>query len=189
MAKIIVSNLMTLDGFIADTKGDLGWFHVDDEFREYSRELCGSIGALLFGRRTYEVMASFWPTEAGKQDDPFVAERMNALPKIVVSRTMPEPRWGHTQVVRDRVPQSIAELKERTGGDIALLGSGQLVSSLLPLGLIDELRIFVHPTILGGGQPEFARNANRIDLELLRARPFRSGVVMLAYQPAGPSRG
>ena len=102
---------------------------------------------------------------------------------------MPEPEWRNTQVVRDRVSESIGELKEKAGGDIALLGSGQLVSSLLPLGLIDELRIFVHPAILGGGQPEFARNANRIDLELLHARPFRSGVVMLAYQAAGPSRG
>ncbi len=188
MAKIIVSNLMTLDGFIADSRGDIGWFQIDDEFREYSWELCGSIGAFLFGRRTYEVMAAFWPTEAGKTDDPYIAERMNGLPKIVVSKSMPEPEWSNSRVIRDRVPASIAELKAKTSGDIALLGSGQLVSSLLPLGLIDELRVFVHPTILGGGQPEFARRADRIDLEFLRARPFRSGVVMLAYQP-GPLRG
>lgn len=85
---------------------------------------------------------------ASRKDDPFVAERMNGLPKIVVSKSMPEPEWSNTQVIRDRVPESIVELKEKTGGDIALLGSGQLVSSLLPLGLIDELRIFVHPTSL-----------------------------------------
>ena len=189
MAKIIVSNLMSLDGFIADSRGGIGWFQVDDEFREYSWEFCGGVDAFLFGRRTYELMASFWPTDAGQKDDPYMAERMGALPKIVVSGSMPDPEWRNTRVIRDRVLESVAELKEKTRGDIALLGSGQLVSSLLPAGLIDELRIFVHPTILGGGHPEFARSADRIDLELLRARPFRSGVTMLAYRPTGPPHG
>jgi dihydrofolate reductase len=189
VARIIVSNLVTLDGFIADAEGRIDWFRVDDEFREYSWEFCGAIGAFLFGRRTYELMASYWPSEVGEKDDPFMAKLMNDLPKIVVSKSMPEPEWRNTRVIRGRVPESIAELKEKIGGDIALLGSGQLVASLLPLGLIDELRILVHPTILGGGQPEFARSSERIELKFLYARPFRSGSVMLAYQPAGPSRG
>jgi dihydrofolate reductase len=189
VAKIIVSNLMTLDGFMADSRGELGWFRVDEEFVEYSRELCASVGGFLFGRRTFEVMAAFWPHERGKQDDPFVAERMNVLPKIVISKTLPEPEWSNSRVIRDRVPQSIAQVKKQSGGDIAILGSGRLVSSLLPLGLIDELRIFVHPTILGGGQPEFSKGLGRIDLKLLYMRPFRSGVTMLAYEPQGASHG
>jgi dihydrofolate reductase len=88
MSKIIVSNLVLLDGFIADANGDLGWFRADDEFLRYARELCRSLGGILFGRRTYEMLAAYWPTETGLQSDPIVAERMNNLPRFVVSKTL-----------------------------------------------------------------------------------------------------
>jgi dihydrofolate reductase len=88
MSKIIVSNLVSLDGFIADANGDLGWFRADEEFLRYARELCRSLGGILFGRRTYEMLAAYWPTETGLQSDPIVAERMNNLPRFVVSKTL-----------------------------------------------------------------------------------------------------
>jgi dihydrofolate reductase len=185
MKKLIVSNLMTLDGFIAGPNGELDWFRADEELLECARELCCSIGAILFGRRTYEMMAAYWPTDDAKKSSPTIAERMNNLPKAAVSKTLAEPLWNNSRIIRDRIPESILELKEQADGDIVIFGSGRLVSSLLPLGLIDELRLFVHPAILGRGQPEFSDMPQRIDLELLSAKPFRSGVMLLAYKPSG----
>lgn len=185
MRKIIVSNLVTLDGFIAATNGEIDWFRADEEFLGYSRDLCRAIGAILLGRRTFEVMAAYWPSNEAMKNQPVVAERMNNLPKIVVSKTLSKPEWNNSRIVREQILESIGELKQQAGGDVAIFGSGELVSSLLPLGLIDELRLFVHPTILGRGHTEFPGMLKRIDLEFLSARPFKSGVMMLAYKPSG----
>jgi dihydrofolate reductase len=182
MKKIIVSNLMTLDGFIAGDNGDLNWFRADNEFMEYSRKLCRSIGAILFGRRTYQMMAAYWPTDEAIEHDPIVAERMNNLPKVVVSKTLSKPTWTNSRLVSDRVMENVQELKETADGDIAILGSGELVSSLLPHGLIDELRLFVHPVILGRGKPEFSSVPSEVELKFKGARPFKSGVVVLVYK-------
>jgi dihydrofolate reductase len=182
MNKIIVSNLVTVDGFIAGANGELDWFRADDEFLGYSRDLCRSISAILFGRRTYQMMAAYWPTDEALENDPIVAERMNNLPKVVVSKTLSKPTWNNSRLVSDRVMEKVQELKDTADGDIAILGSGELVSSLLPHGLIDELRLFVHPVILGRGRPEYSGIADTIDLNFTRARPFQSGVVMLVYE-------
>jgi dihydrofolate reductase len=182
MNKLFVSNLVSLDGFIAGTNGELDWFRADDEFLSYAREMVQSIGGILFGRRTYEMMAAHWPTERGKQGDPIIAERMNNLPKFVVSKTRSDLEWTNSQLVRDPVAENVRKLKETASGDIAILGSGELVSSLFPHGLIDELRLLVHPVILGRGQPEFSAITERVELTLSSARPFKSGVVMLIYE-------
>lgn len=183
MQKIIVSNLVTLDGFIAGPNGELDWFRADEEFLGYARNLVRSVGTLLFGRRTYEMMAKYWPTAEAIKGDPIIAERMNSLPKVVVSRSTIRLEWNNSRLVRDRVADSIDELKENAAGDIVIFGSGELVSSLLLLGLIDELRLFVHPVILGRGQPEYAGMTNRVELDFLALLPFKSGIIMLAYKP------
>jgi dihydrofolate reductase len=183
MNKLIVSNLITLDGFLSGPNGELDWFCADEEFLAYARQLCQSIGAILFGRRTYEMMAAYWPREEPLKNDPIVAERMNNLPKVVVSTTLSHPGWHNARLIRDRVAENVLELKASAGADVAIFGSGQLVSSLLPHGLIDELRLFVHPVILGRGRPEFSLLTGRIDLNLVHTRPFRSGIILLTYQP------
>ncbi len=185
MNKIIVSNLVTLDGFIAGANGELNWFRADEEFLGYARAFCGSIGAILFGRRTYQMMAAYWPTDEATENDPIVAERMNNLPKVVVSKTLSKPTWHNSRLVSDRVTERVAELKETAEGDIAVFGSGELVSWLLPHGLIDELRLLVHPVILGNGRPEFSGVMSHVDLNFTSARPFKSGVVMLTYEVLG----
>lgn len=182
MKKIIVSNLVTLDGLIAGPNGELDWFRADEEFLAYARNFCRSIAAILFGRRTYEMMAAYWPTAEAIKNDPIIAERMNNLPKVVVSTSHPKLEWNNARHVRNRVQESIRELKKDSAGDIAIFGSGELVSSLLLLGLIDELRLFVHPVILGLGQPEFSAMKKKIDLDFMSAVPFKSGVIMLAYK-------
>lgn len=182
MNKLIVSNLVTLDGFIAGPNGELDWFRADDEFLDYARALCRSIGAILFGRRTYQMMAAYWPTDEAAENDPIVAERMNNLPKVVVSKTLSKPTWTNSRLVSDRVLEHVAELKETAEGDIAIFGSGELVSRLLPHGLIDEMRLFVHPILLGRGRPEFSVLTSEVELNLASARPFKSGVVQLVYE-------
>lgn len=181
MNKLIVSNLVTLDGFIAGPQGELDWFRADEEFLGYARELCRSIGAILFGRRTYEMMAAYWPREEAAKNDPIVAERMNNLPKVVVSTTLSQVEWNNSRLIRDRIAENVHELKEKANGDIAIFGSGLLVSSLLPHRLIDELRLFVHPVILGRGQPEFSGMTGRVELNFAGARPFKSGIILLTY--------
>jgi len=182
MNKLIVSNLVTLDGFIAREHGELDWFRADEDFLEYARDLCRSIRAILFGRRTYQMMAAYWPTDEAVENDPVVAERMNNLPKVVVSKTLSKPTWTNSRLVSDRVTENVEELKDTAGGDVAIFGSGELVSSLLPHGLIDELRLFVHPVLLGRGRPEFSGLGSEIELNFASARPFKSGVVLLVYE-------
>jgi dihydrofolate reductase len=181
MNKLIVSNLITLDGFLSGPNGELDWFRADEQFTARSRKLCQSIAAILLGRRTYENLAAYWPTDDAIRNDPIVADRMNNLPKVVVSRTLSNPKWNNSRVVRDRVIENVNELKETAGGDVAIYGSGELVSSLLPHGLIDELRLFVHPVILESGRPEFSGMTGRVDLNLVKVRPLKSGVVLLVY--------
>ncbi len=182
MKKLIVSNLVTLDGFIAGSGGELDWFRADAEFLGYARELCQSIGAILFGRRTYEMMAAYWPTDEATKNDPIVAERMNNLPKVVVSKTLSQLEWHNSRLVSDHIDENIRDLKAKAIGDIAIFGSGTLVSSLLQHGLIDELRLFIHPVILGRGQPEFSGMTGKVDLTFTSARPFNSGIIMLVYE-------
>ena len=181
MAKIIVSNLVSLDGFIADAAGDLSWFRADDEFLAYGAELCRSIGGILFGRRTYEMMAAYWPREESIQRDPIVGERMNNLPKYVVSKTLSKLEWNNSQFVREPIADSIRALKQAAAKNLAVLGSAQLVSSLLRQGLIDEFRLLVHPVLLANGRPEFANLTDRVELTFRTVRTFQSGLVMLTY--------
>jgi dihydrofolate reductase len=183
MKKLVVSNLVTLDGLIAGVNGELDWFRADEEFLGYARDLCRSIGGILFGRRTYQMMAAYWPTDEAAKNDPIVAERMNNLPKFVVSKTLSGLEWNNARLVREPVVEGVREIKETADGDVAVFGSGELVSSLLQHGLIDELRLFVHPVILGRGQPEFSGMTRRVELNFVGARPFKSGMMMLTYEP------
>ena len=182
MHKIIVSNLVSLDGMLAGPDGELDWFRADEEFLGYARDLCRSIAGLLFGRRTFEMMAAYWPTEEAIRGDPVIAERMNGLPKAVVSTTLAQTAWNNSRIIRDRVAESVSEWRRDAAGDIAVFGSGALVSSLLPLGLIDELRLFVHPTLLGRGRPVFHPMPGRVELQFKSVRCMQSGVVLLTYQ-------
>jgi dihydrofolate reductase len=179
--RIIVSNLVTLDGMLSGPDGELDWFRADEEFLEYARGLCRSVGALLFGRRTFQMMEAYWPTPEAIRGDPIIAERMNALPKAVLSRTLDRVQWNNSRILRDASPATMLEFKGAAPGDVAVFGSGQLVSALLALKLIDELRLIVHPTVLGRGRPQFPGLEERIDLQFKGARCLRSGVVMLTY--------
>lgn len=184
MRKVIVSNLMSLDGFMAGPNGEIDWFVVDKEFDAYARELFAGVDTLLFGRVTYELMAGYWPTPAAAAEDPFITERMNGLPKVVFSRTLTRTEWAHTRLVRTDPAAEVSRLKGEPGGDLMIFGSGTLVTALAPRGLIDEYRIVVNPVVLGRGKPLFNGIEAKIPLELLRTRTLGCGDVILFYVPA-----
>jgi dihydrofolate reductase len=184
MRNLFLFNMVTLDGYFAGDDGDIGWHNVDAEFNDFATAQLDEIGNLLFGRVTYELMAGYWPTPEGRADDPEVADRMNALPKVVVSTTLHEATWENTRLVRANVAEEIAALKQQPGKDLAIFGSGQLAMTLWQAGLLDELRLLVNPVVLGHGQPLFADLREPHKLTLRSTRPFASGNVLLTYRTA-----
>jgi dihydrofolate reductase len=185
MRKILAFLVVTIDGYYEGPNGEFDWPVVDEEFNEFGLQQLEEVDTLLFGRVTYEGMAAYWPTPAAEQDDPRVAAKMNTLPKLVVSRTLDRADWANTRIVKDDVAAELTRLKQRPGKDIAIFGSSDLVVSLLGMGLVDELRIMVHPVVLGAGKSLFRTAPERFSLRLVEARPFRSGSVLLTYRPAG----
>jgi dihydrofolate reductase len=144
--------VITLDGFYEGPNQEFDWPNVDEEFNEFGIEQLNDTDVLLFGRVTYEGMASYWPTPAARQDDPKVAELMNTLPKIVVSTTLTSADWNNTRLVGGNVDAEITKLKQQPGKGLAIMGSPSLTVSLIEMGLVDELRVLVNPVILGGGR-------------------------------------
>ena len=183
MREIIVSNYVSLDGFFAGPNGEIDWFMWDEETAEYSKGLAASIDTILFGRVTYELMASYWPTSAAIIDDPIIADLMNGLPKIVFSRTLQKAEWNNTRLVKDHIAEEITRLKGQPGKDLAIFGSANLLSSLIQMDLVDEHRIIVNPIVLGKGTPLFQGIIERLELKLLKTKVFASGNVLLYYQP------
>lgn len=174
-------DMVTLDGFFEGPGQDISWHNVDAEFNDFAIAQLDEIGGLLFGRVTYEGMAAYWPTPASSRDAPEVARRMNDLPKLVYSQTLPAADWSNSRLVRNDLPGAIAALAAETGRDLAVFGSARLTARLLELDLLDELRIMVNPVLLGAGRPLFGDVHGRAQLRLLEARPFRSGNVLLRY--------
>jgi dihydrofolate reductase len=185
MRRLFSFNMTSLDGFFEGPDRDINWHNVDDEFNQFAIDQLQEVDTLLFGRVTYELMASYWPTSEALTDDPVIATLMNNLLKIVISRTLNKSEWQNTRLVNDNIAEEITRLKEQPGRDIALFGSANLMATLMKLDLIDEHRLMVNPLILGSGTSLFQGVGGRQDLKLLKVRTFASGNVLLYYQPAG----
>ncbi len=183
MGKIIVFNLTTLDGYFEGPNREIDWHHVDDEFNEFAIEQLNTVDTLLFGRVTYELMASYWPTPTAIKDDPIVAKKMNSLPKIVFSKTLSHADWQNTSLITDNFVEAISKLKKRPGKDMFIFGSSDLAVSFIPHGLIDEYRIMVNPVFLGEGKPLLRGIQNRVELKLIKTKSFKSGNVLIYYEP------
>lgn len=183
MRRLVMWNLVSVDGlFEGDKPWDLGWHDTiwGDELDRLSVEQLEIAGALLFGRRTYEGMAAYWPTST----DP-IAGRMNGITKVVFSRTLTDASWANTTLERGDAVAAVAALKRQEGGDLFVFGSAALSTSLGAAGLFDEYRIAVAPVILGSGSPLFGRGQPQRALRLLESRSLASGGVVLRYQPIG----
>lgn len=183
MRKVVFFNLTSLDGYFEGPNRDINWHHVDEEFNDFAIQQTGEFGALLFGRVTYELMASYWPTESAKRDDPEVAGLMNSLPKVVFSNTLDKVEWENTKLVKGNYAEEVSKLKEQPGKDIAIFGSSDLAVALIDLGLIDEFRIMVNPIVLGGGKPILHGIKSQLELKLIKVKQFKSGNVLLYYEP------
>jgi dihydrofolate reductase len=185
MRRLFSFNMVTLDGFFEGPGQDIGWHNVDEEFNQFAVEQTGALGAILFGRVTYELMAGYWPTPAAQADDPEVAHLMNTLPKAVFSRTLTEVTWNNTRLIKANIAEEILKMKQEPGGDLAVFGSANLLSSLMRLNLVDEHRVMINPVLLGRGTPLFQGVSQPANLKLINTRAFRSGNILLYYQLTG----
>ena len=184
MRRLVAFEAVSLDGYFADVNGDMSWAHKQDpEWTAFVGGNASGGGALLFGRVTYELMASFWPTPAAMEGAPTVAEGMNSMPKFVFSRTMKQASWSNTTLVKGDLTAEVRKLKHAPGPNIAILGSGSIVSQLAQAGVIDEFQIVVNPIILGKGKSLFAGVTERLPLKRITTRTFGNGNVLLCYEP------
>lgn len=184
MRKIIASTNATLDGYI-DNPHLWSLKYWNDESAAYAKDLLFSSDALLLGRVTYEGFAEAWPAMT---DEGGFADRMNGMPKYVVSTTLEKAAWNNSTIIGDDVVERVAELRRQPGGNILIYGCGRLTDTLRENGLLDEYRIWIHPVVRGEGQRLFAEGTVA-DLELVDAPVFSSGVVVATYRPAGAGAG
>jgi dihydrofolate reductase len=183
--RLVVTENITLDGVIEATAG---WFDPtdgDDEGADIVARLRSYMDAqdgLLLGRATFEAFRGFWPNQTG--DTTGITDHLNAVPKYVASRTLDDPGWANTTVLRGRLEDEVAALKAQPGNEIGVTGSISVVHSLVAAGFVDEYRLFVYPVVLGRGRRLFENATGMPRLELVEATSFWSGNVLLAYRAA-----
>jgi dihydrofolate reductase len=183
MRKLGVFNLVTLDGYFSGQGGDISWHRVDPELHEYAEKNATSGNTLLFGRVTYELMAGYWPSPEALKDDPVIAKGMNSSSKIVFSRTLKKAAWANTRLVKNDMLEEVRKLKQQSGSDLTILGSGSIVAQLAQAGLIDEYQILLNPVVLGKGTTLFEGVESKLTLKLTRTRTFGNGNILLCYEP------
>jgi dihydrofolate reductase len=184
MRKLIVFNMVSLDGFFVDGKGDMSWAHKQDaEWNAFVSGNASGSGVLVFGRITYDLMASYWPTPMALQNSPVVAKGMNEMPKIVFSRTLDKASWSNTKLLKGDLATEVRNLKREAGPDMVILGSGSIVSQLAQQNLIDEYQLAVSPIVLGKGRTLFEGVKEKLNMRLTTSRIFGNGTVFACYQP------
>jgi dihydrofolate reductase len=185
MRNVILLMHVSLDGFVAGPNGEMDWIRFDDQLVDDVAELTATADTALFGRVTYQMMEGYWPTAADSPDatkhDIEHAHWVNNAPKIVFSRTLEKVEWQHSRIVRDHIPEEIARLKQQSGKNLLMIGSTATAHTFMQLGLIEEYRINVNPVVLGSGIPLFAGIQDAINLQLVQAKTYASGVVGLHY--------
>jgi dihydrofolate reductase len=183
MRRLSVFNNVSLDGYFVDVNGDMSWAHKQDpEWMAFVQENASTGGELVFGRITYEMMASFWPTPQAIQTMPVVAEGMNQAPKVVFSRTLDKATWNNTKLIKGEIAAEVRKMKNESGPNMVILGSGSIVAKLAQEGLIDEYHVVVHPVVLGKGRTMFDGIKDKLPLKHTKTRTFGNGNVLLVYQ-------
>lgn len=194
MRKVIVSMNISLDGFMSGPNCELDW-----HFQSWTKEMADSLyeqlskaDTILLGRVTYKAMAGYWPSKAKElsfpREDIAFANLMNNYTKLVFSRTLtsletclPEGKWNNSRLLKGNLISEVQKLKEGPGKDMIVYGSGKIVKDLLNSGLVDEYQLWIHPVLLGQGNPLFKELAERVSVRLFRTKTFSSGVVVLYY--------
>jgi dihydrofolate reductase len=190
MRKIITTTWVSLDGYLAGPNGEMDWIGeiYDNAMANYETDLVRSADTLLLGRVTYQSFAGSWPhvpdNPTASEGEKEYARLLNAMHKLVFSRTLTRVEWNNSRLLKEVVPAEIEGWKHEPGRDMLVYGSASLVRTLTDLGLIDEYQVLVHPVILGGGKPLFQGVKETVKLQLVSARTHPSGVAVLTYQPA-----
>lgn len=190
MRKIISLIHLSLDGFASGPNDELDWISYDDELEQDAHSLHDTTDAVIWGRRTYDLMAGYWLTIPGNPDSTPAelnhARWLDNATKIVVSRTLEQVDWNNatnTILIKDNIAEEINKIKQQPGKDIWFLGSPSLAQTFMQLDLIDEYRINLNPVVLGRGKPLFEGVNRNFPLKLLESKTFKSGVVALRYAP------
>jgi dihydrofolate reductase len=189
MGKVVVSEFVSLDGVIEDPGGAEDYAHGGWTFKfdrgaegdKFKFDETMEAEALLLGRVTYEGFAAAWPTMT---DEVGFAEKMNSMPKYVVSTTLEEAGWNNSTILKGDVAEEVSKLKEQIGGPLLIAGSAQLAQTLTAQGLVDEYRLMVFPIVLGSGKRLFAESSDSTTLKLVDSKTVGDGIALLTYEPA-----
>jgi len=189
MRKIITTTWVTLDGYIAGPNGEMDWVaeNYDDAMAAYENEIVGQADTLLLGRVTYQSFAGSWPhvpdNPSASEGEKAYARTLNAMRKMVFSRTLESVEWNNSTLRKEVIPEEIKQLKQEPGRDLLIYGSASIIQTLTNHGLIDEYQVLVHPVIVGGGKALFQDIEHQVKLKLVNTKTHPSGVVVLSYQP------
>ncbi|WP_183577924.1 dihydrofolate reductase family protein [Mucilaginibacter sp. X5P1] len=183
MAKLSVFNFASLNGYYKGPNGDISWHRHGAEEAEFSAESMQSKNILLFGRVTYDMMVSFWPTPMALERAPREAKSINDAEKIVFSTAMDKADWNNTRIINGDIINEVKKMKQTSPHDMTILGSGSIIVQLAEAGLIDEYQIMFDPVVLGDGGSMFKGMKHKLDLDLISAKTFKSGTVLLSYKP------
>jgi dihydrofolate reductase len=186
MRKLIVFNNVSIDGYFTEVNGDMSFAHntrPDAEWQAYIASNASGDGELVFGRVTYDMMVSYWPTPAALDRMPEVAAGMNRARKVVFSRTTEKADWNNTRLLKGDLATEVRKLKSESGGGMCILGSGTIVAQLADAGLIDEFHNVVVPIVAGKGRTQFEGATKRPEFDVASVRAFTNGNVLTIYTP------
>ena len=180
--KLMVFNSLSLDGNFTDGTNDVGWAHARDaEWQLFTAENAGGEAELIFGRKTYEMMAAFWPTPQAREAMPTVAASMNGMRKHVFSRSLAKVQWENSRLAKGDLVDEVRRLKETRGPALLIMGSGEIVAQLTQAGLIDEFQLIYVPIVLGRGRSLFEGVTGKPQLRLMKTRTFQNGNIVAWY--------
>ncbi|MRS04864.1 dihydrofolate reductase [bacterium] len=184
MRKVIMFNMISLDGLFETLDHRIDWTNHDPEFDQFTVENAqsSSAGSFIFGRATYEMMSSFWPTPAAMQNNPIIAKRMNEAEKYVFSRSLSRVDWQNSILVKGDAVEELQRIKREPGKDLVIFGSGDLSANFIKANLIDQFQFVVNPILLGSGTPLFKHLPAPVKLKHLSTRTFTNGNVFLTYE-------
>lgn len=179
--------MSSLDGYIEGENHDLSWHNVDKEFNDFAAMQMQEADTIVMGRKTYQLMESFWPSKEGLEGDPVVAKIMNNTPKVVFSKTLVNvvetEYWKNATLIKENTVEEIKKLKKKEGKDIIVLGSNNFCVTLLENKLLDEIRIMINPVVIGKGTSLFSGLKGKIKLTVTKTREFKNGNILLYLSP------